>query len=236
MKVLKLSPPYLLLSAIAIAFTTMMNLQAILYLTGPAYPEESYGSFPEEQLVLPTTTITASAQRTTMIEPTSTTQPSENTLRLGYVKRGMNCSFITQIVMLVLKKELNSQEALGVNVVSISFDTDDELFTALAEKDVDVTLCVIDPNDRTHIKKRLGHIRQIGSYYWSDGHSKLQIWANGAAKAEWRKKNPCLLRFLENLHFKNLVFQGEGANMWLQNHADDQLQTWITCVPENLEE
>ena len=150
--------------------------------------------------------------------------PAPVNLRLGYTERGMNCSFITEIVVVVLKQELN------LNIEVKTFNTANDLFTALAEQEIDVTLCYIDPDDRTKMKGRLGSIRQIGVNYWSDGQSKLQIWANGKSKANIRNQMPCALRFLEDLKLTEITFQESVAQAWIQNHANE-VQAWISCVP-----
>lgn len=239
MKFFKLRPPYLLWSVIAIGLASVISLQVILYFKEPAIPEQAYEPLPQEQLVLPTSTIIVQLtgdSSTTVIEPTATALPSGDeeinlpTVALGYITHGMNCPFITQIVAHVLEEELNTAVAI------IPFSTNDELFMALSDSTVDLTLCVIDPNDRPKIKKHLGYIRQIGSYYWSDGDSKLQIWANGAAKAELRERNPCLLGFFEDLNFTDIVFQDDDAKGWVANHVNEEVDAWIRCVPENLEQ
>ncbi len=189
-------------------------------------------------LVIPTVTnVEQDAERTIVIQsatevslepqipslPPSPT-PAPVNLRLGYTERGMNCSFITEIVVLILKQELN------LNIEVETFNTANDLFTALAEQEIDVTLCYIDPDDRTKMKGRLGCIRQIGVNYWSDGQSKLQIWANGRSKANIRNQMPCALRFFEDLKLTEITFQESVAQAWIQNHANE-VQAWISCVP-----
>lgn len=183
-------------------------------------------------LVIPTaTTIVQVNTIETLIEPTQTATalPSPTAipidLYLGDVDRGINCPFITEVAVLVLEQELN------LNISVTHFDNADNLFNALTEREVDVTLCYIDPDDRTKMKDYLGHIRQIGSTYWDDQQGKLQIWANGSSKADLRDDMPCVLDFFENLKITDIT-SDIPAQQWVQNHAD-QIQGWMSCVPSN---
>lgn len=234
MKRFKLSPPYLLLSLLAIGLTTVVSLQVILYIQQSLYAKEAYAPLPEKRLVLPTATTTAQlttqTQTTVAIVPSATIQEADNVLRLAYIQRGMNCSFITEIAATILK------EKLKVEVDTISFDTDEALFMALAEEQVDLSLCIIDPNDRGLIRNQLGYISQIGSHYWSDDNSKLQIWANSSSKAKLREQDACILRFFEDLSLNEIVFQGISAEMWIQTHEENEVQTWLTCLSERSQE
>ena len=99
-----------------------------------------------------------------------------------------------------------------------------------------VFLCIIDPNDRRLIRNQLGYIRQIGSHYWSDDSSKLQIWANSSSKAKLREQDACILRFFEELSLNEIVFQENSAEMWIQAHEENEVRTWITCVSERSQE
>lgn len=234
MKRFTVSPPYLLLSLLAIGLTTVVSLQVILYIQQSLYAKEAYAPLPEKRLVLPTATttaqITTQTEATVAIVPTATIQEADNVLRLGYIQRGMNCSFITEIAAQILK------EKLKVEVNTISFDTDEALFIALAEEQVDVSLCIIDPNDRGLIRNQLGYISQIGSHYWSDDNSKLQIWANSSSKAKLREQDACILRFFEDLSLNEIVFQGISAKTWIQTHEKNEVQTWLTCLSERSQE
>ncbi len=230
MKRFKLSPPYLLLSLFAIGLTTVVSLQVILYIQQSFYAKQVYEPLPEKRLVLPTTTTTAQivvrTQTSLAVVPTVTVKEADNVLRLGYVQRGMNCPFITEIASTILKDKLN----LEVN--TLSFETDEALFLALAEEKIDISLCVLDPTDRKLIRNQLGYIRQIGSHYWSDDTSKLQIWANSSSKAKLREQDACILRFFEDLTLNELIFEEKSAETWVQSHAEKEVQTWLSCVTE----
>ncbi len=183
-------------------------------------------------LVIPTPTIIVSEDITsTSSKPTytPTTLPSPSPilidLHLGDVNRGMNCPFITEVVLLVLERELN------LNISVTHFDSADNLFDALNQREIDLTLCYIDPDDRTRMKDHLGHIRQIGSTYWSDEQGKLQIWANGSSKSYLRDEMSCVLHFFEDLKITDIT-SNITPQQWVQNHID-QVQTWMSCVPSN---
>ena len=183
-------------------------------------------------LVIPTPTdIGPESTTETLIEVTTTplTLPTPTPipidLYLGDVDRGMSCPFITEVAVLVL------EQALNLNISVTHFNHADNLFRALTEQQVDVTLCYIDPDDRIKMKNQLGHIRQIGSTYWTDRQGKLQIWANGTSKANLRDEMPCVLYFFEHLKITDIT-SNISAQQWIQNHAD-QVQSWISCVPSN---
>ena len=235
MKRFKLSPPYLLLSLLAIVLTTVVSLQAILYLQKSLYVKQVYEPLPEKRLVLPTVTTTVRLTTNAQTDVASVPSPTgvkevDNILHLGYIQRGMNCSFITEIAASILEEQMN------IEVSTVPFDTDEELFIALAEEQVDVSLCIIDPNDRKLIRNQLGYIRQIGSHYWSDDSSKLQIWANSSSKAKLREQDACILRFFEELSLDEIVFQENSAEMWIQTHEENEVQTWLTCATERSQE
>lgn len=150
-----------------------------------------------------------------------------NDIRFGVTDRYVDCHAATEITRLVIKQELELESTLHF------YDTVDQLFIALAQGDIDLTLCYLDPGDRRRIrgenKEIFGkHLTQIGSYYWDVGNTKLQIWSNGQRKANWRTQEPCLLSFLEKLRFTDPSLQQNTPQVWIQNHTDE-IQTWVNC-------
>ena len=150
-----------------------------------------------------------------------------NDIRFGVTDRYVDCHASTEITRLVIKQELELESTLHF------YDTVDELFMALAQSDIDLTLCYLDPRDRGRIrgenKEIFGkHLTQIGSYYWDVGNSKLQIWSNGQRKASWRTQQPCLVSFLEHIRFTDPSLQQNTPQVWIQNHAD-KIRTWVNC-------
>lgn len=159
------------------------------------------------------------------VNASSSSQNTEVDLRLGYTNRGVNCQFFSETIALVLEKELN------LNTTLIRFETEDELFDALTEHKIDLTLCFLDPIDRIQLTKpeRLGHIRQIGAYYWADEDKKLQIWTHTYAKTELRNEMPCVYQFLEKISFAEVTLNEKNALAWYQNHANEVRQ-WLKCT------
>ena len=160
--------------------------------------------------------------------PVDVIDSSENTeidLRLGYSNRGLNCQFFSETAVLVLQEELN------LNTTLIAFETENELFDALTERKIDLTFCFLDPLDRIQLIKaeRLGHIRQIGAYYWADEHKKLQIWAHTYAKTELRTEIPCVYHFLENIRFAETALNEHNPLAWYQNHTNE-VHEWLKCT------
>jgi hypothetical protein len=162
----------------------------------------------------------------------SSSQNTEIDLRFGYSKRGVNCQFFSETIALVLQKELN------LNTTLIRFETENELFDALTEGKIDLTLCFIDPLDRVELIKpeRLGHISQIGAYYWADEHKKLQVWAHSYTKTELRNEMPCVYHFFEKMRFTEITLNEANDALpsennpleWYQNHTNE-VREWLKC-------
>ena len=64
----------------------------------------------------------------------------------------------------------------------------------------------------------------------------MQIWANSSSKAKLREQDACILRFFEELALNEIVFQENSAEMWIQTHEENEVQTWTTCVSERSQE
>lgn len=158
--------------------------------------------------------------------PVNVISSSQNTdLRLGYSNRGANCQFFSETIALVLQKELN------LNTTLIPFETENQLFDALTERKIDLTLCFLDPLDRIQLIKaeRLGHITQIGAYYWADEYKKLQVWAHAYAKTELRSEMPCVYHFFEKIRFTETLNENNPLE-WYQNHTNE-VREWLKCTP-----
>jgi hypothetical protein len=145
-------------------------------------------------------------------------------LRLGYVERGLNCQFFTELMVVTLEQKQK------MNILVVPFETENDLFDALTEQEIDLTLCFADPLDRSQIKPRLGHIRQIGSSYWQNDEVKMQIWANTASKADLRDEQACVLSFLEKLNLTEIKETKLDAKTWYQTHPESVSQ-WLRCTP-----
>lgn len=163
--------------------------------------------------------------------PTATPEPSptpEADMRLGVAERSIDCEFFTAAIAYVMERDL------GLTVQTVGYESADDLFTGLADGEVDVTLCFVDPDDRPQIRgedgERVGYIRQIGAHYWDSGEGKLQIWGNGAAKADLREDQPCILTILENIDIEAEEIATDDPQEWV-NANRSQIRRWITCTP-----
>jgi hypothetical protein len=230
MKSVKQNPAHVFLALITTAFVALVALQIIIIANqGNAEPLAAQTQAPlaaltEEEASEPLIeeSVEPTNEPTVTIAPTSTSAPAAD-IRLGVLDRGFNCPLITEITTLLLEQQLDVKSEI------VSYSTPDELFDGLTNNDVDVSLCFIDPLDRAQIKPRLGHIRQIGSYYWEEEDHKLQVWAYTEAKAKLRKDMPCVLNYFEKLSLTDSEWQEQEANKWVQNHTK-QIQEWTTCA------
>ncbi|MGB0385452.1 MAG: hypothetical protein ACPGWR_11565 [Ardenticatenaceae bacterium] len=233
MKLVRENPVSLFLVLFVMAFVALVMLQILIIVN-----QRSSHLVEQAQIMGATSVMNAptvkfafpdnseSTRAAPVVTPTSS---SLSKIRFGVTDRYVDCHVVTQVATLVLENELDVKSEI------VLYDTVDDLFSGLAEREIDLTLCYLDPSDRRRIsgknKEKFGnHMRQIGSYYWNIGSSKLQIWAHVQSRANWREQAPCLLSFFENLRFRERKFQKEDAKAWIQNHMDE-VQTWVTCAP-----
>lgn len=156
----------------------------------------------------------------------SATPPQAVLLTFGVAEREWDCQWATEL----LTNYLRQHSALAWSMQT--YDSADLLFQALANGEIDLTLCFVDPLDRPQIsgdnKDRLGYIRQIGSYYWQEGAQRLQIWAHGAVKAELRTDHACAYRLLEKFTLLGSAEIGGDLTQWQANNTA-LIQTWEGC-------
>ena len=163
----------------------------------------------------------------TSVPPTATPEPTPSPdLVLGTANRALDCQLMTDVVMTVLADEMD------LMVEQRAYDSADTLFESLANQEIDITLCFVDPDDRGQIAgedgERLGFIRQIGSHYWDSGDGKLQIWANGSSKATVRELHPCALQFLESIGLPDGALEISDSAEWLSENQVE-VRSWIDC-------
>lgn len=182
-------------------------------------------------IATPTAAIDTPGAAEISLEPTAVTASAVSyseevavDLRLGYVERGLNCQFFTELMVVTLEQKQK------MNILVAAFETENDLFDALTEQEIDLTFCFADPLDRSQIKPRLGHIRQIGSHYWQSDKVKMQIWANTASKADLRDEEGCVLSFLESLNLSEIKEIPTDAKAWYQTNPESVSQ-WLRCTP-----
>lgn len=228
MKFVKENPASIFLVLFVMAFVAIVTLQVMITVnqnTTPSVAQIENLSSTSDQPIIETneSNVAPSSLSSTEIPTPLIT----NDIRFGVTNRYIDCHGATDITRLAIKKELELESTLHF------YNTVDDLFMALAQGEVDLTLCYLDPGDRSRIrgenKEIFGkHMTQIGSYYWNLENSKLQIWSNGQKKASWRTEEPCLVSFLERLRFPDSSFQESTSELWIQRHTNE-IRTWVTC-------
>ena len=175
------------------------------------------------------TAVPTAVPEPTDVPPTATPEPTPEPaadLVFGVASRVHDCRLMTDVVMQI------AQNDFDLLVETREFDSADTLFEGLEQHEADVTLCFVDPDDRPQIKgedgERLGFIRQIGSHYWDTGDGKLQIWANGAAKAVLREQHACMLQTLEQMSIADGAIEAADAATWLDEN-ETLVREWVRC-------
>ncbi|MEZ4660373.1 MAG: hypothetical protein R2911_22680 [Caldilineaceae bacterium] len=153
--------------------------------------------------------------------PAAPTAPQFD-IRLASASRRIDCVNMTTIAEQILSSRFQMQ------VQVLFFDSPTQMFDALAGGTADVTLCYLDPDDRSLMRDRLGLIRQIGVQHDVGADYKLQMWANGAYKAQLRDTRACVLDFLEKVDFTGLDVQTQEPQNWIESHSGE-LSTWLNC-------
>lgn len=158
---------------------------------------------------------------------TVTLTPANVDLRLGYIDRGLNCALMSEISALILEQQF------GLEIETIEYDTADDLFAQLASTkestQIDLTLCFLDPTDRSYISKYFGFTKQLGGAYWQNESSKLLIMANASIVAPLQKENPCIYSFFRRVRFEPTEFEEvNDAATWIQNNRA-KIRQWTAC-------
>ncbi len=240
MKKMTDKPGRVFLAFLTIIMVSLISLQIILLRNESALIETSSVQVDKATLT-PTLTLTITSQPTQTntplvlkesddeiipIEKTALTLSNAD-LRLGYIDRGQNCSLMSQITALALEKQF------GLKIEMIEYDSLDELFAKLAstnsDEKIDLTLCFLDPVDRSYISKYFGFTKQLGGAYWQDKSNKLLIMANASLVASLQKDQPCIYSFFREIRFQSNEFKETiDASTWIQNNRA-KIRRWTTC-------
>ena len=218
-------PPTPPINNLAATSTPIMATVATVAVTPdepPATSTKRIVATPDEPQVTPTKIVVRGDE----LEATPTKAPAD--LRFGVTDRGMNCPLMTEIVARILEEEQ------GVSVEIVEYETTDELFAALAskEKEIELTLCVADPEDRSYITKHVGYIKQIGDAIWESEEAKWLVMVNGTFLNPLETEMPCVYDFFQKLNFDETDFQEQEAKTWVENHAD-AIDSWRSCKPSS---
>lgn len=156
--------------------------------------------------------------------PQTVTQRAD--FRLGYLDRQDGCAFATEVVSLILQRNLN------FSVETIPYSQVDELYLALASTDeaqrLDLTVCYADPLDRSYLEDHFGFVILVGSAYRQFDNKSFLILSNAAVKKVIQRELPCLYNFLTKLKIDNADFQNPDAEAWYEAHSEIA-RSWTTC-------
>ncbi|MEZ4658446.1 MAG: hypothetical protein R2911_12810 [Caldilineaceae bacterium] len=195
-------------------------------------PTESPTSVPPTPLPptpAPPTPVPPTATDTPTVAPTESPTPVDTAaFHIGFANRGYGCPLVSQIVERILEERLDTSTAL------VNFDTVESMFRAVANNEIDMTLCYLDPDDREILrgdnKRTIGFkMVQLGSQYWENGNQKLQMWVNLPTMSELRTtEHTCMLNFFYSLRFVESDLQTIDVDDWLDTHAAD-IDGWVNC-------
>lgn len=177
----------------------------------------------------PTATTPLLAPTATTVEtpPTATTAPvSTADLILGVNQQYAACTFFTTVIAESLRNDLD----LTVEVAE--FANADALYAALADRQntrqVDLTACFADPQDRAYLRDYYGFIKPIGEIYWRGSELRFQLLGNSSVIAALERDEACAYRFLKNLQFEGDELTAQDPAQWLADNAA-LISEWTSC-------
>ncbi len=136
--------------------------------------------------------------------------------RLAYLENNAQCQTATAMIQLVMERNF------GLRVVSTGFTDAEELFAALAAKEVatrmDLTFCYVDPTHRAYLQRYFGFVIFIGSGYYQADSGKLIVMSNAAVKGPIERGNACFYRFLVNLDLNDAALTGLDPAVWYEQN------------------
>ena len=161
--------------------------------------------------------------------PAPTVMPSGD-LVMGMVDERDACAFVADILIEVFA------ERFELDVVSVSFDTIEELYipllgSATEDASVDLTLCQMDPADRELLRIKGDAVALIGSTYASNDGQRYLVVANADAATELRREQSCAYEFLSKMNFGDLSELPLEPTEWLAQNSD-LIDEWTLCAGE----
>ena len=206
---------------LAVAAALLFFVWQTFFTTSPAPRERVSTATPAtiatETTVLPTPSPTSLPEPT--LTPASTSTPTiEPDVRFGVVAREDGCVAFSEVAQ-------NALAELDLVVELVDFNDSDALFAALADRDVDLTLCFQDPADRSYLTEYVGFMRTIDAPYFDGENSRLQVMLNAANVVPFREEKPCMLNFLRELTFDAPI---EAVDDWLVEN-ESTVAAWTEC-------
>jgi ABC-type proline/glycine betaine transport system substrate-binding protein len=173
-------------------------------------------------VVQPAPTVTprliATPMPTNTLPPAPTTTPAPD-LRFGVVEREDGCTTFNAIATSIL-------DGLDVRVATVQFIDADLLYQALANRDVDLTLCFQDPADRSYLTQYVGFLKTLNAPYFDNGAIRLQVMVNAANVVPLREEQPCMVRFLQAMTFSEPI--DNSAEIWIADNTA-VIAEWTAC-------
>ncbi|MCX6050433.1 MAG: hypothetical protein NT075_35505 [Chloroflexi bacterium] len=195
----------------------------------PSATPEPPTATPEKVLVPPpaptlTSEPTIAAPKAIAVATNTSAPPAD--IRLGETDRAVDCKFATEIVQLFLERQMK------LRVARVHFNSVNDLFLALASDDanqkVDLTLCYIDPDDRTYLQQYDSTLLFVASNYAAREQKRLSVMGNSKMIVQLKTQQPCVYNFLKNLDFGDLQFSAADANQWLAQNSE-RIAAWSQC-------
>lgn len=180
----------------------------------------------------PTAVLVAPIATDTTAPPTvaPTPTPSLDGVRLGLVERSdANCAFFTEVASAAW------QQLLGVNVQVERFATVDALYAALtdpaAANPIALTLCYVDPADRTYLRQYPGELSLVGKAFWQTDTNKLFAVRGRFTPPLAEREQRCINNFLANQSYSDGNALQMAPDAWLAANTE-QVNSWLNCAAE----
>lgn len=168
----------------------------------------------------------------TVIDPV-TEQPTAtpvlvNTIRLGIIERAeLDCISPSEVTVAIW------QELLGINVIVEEFAAPDELFQALVDPEqpqhIDVTLCYVDPVDRSYLRQYSGALEIMGNAVVQAADAKLLTMQSGEPPAVSGEIAACVDNQLRNQEYDLMEISDIDPAEWIAFHQE-LIGTWMDCA------
>lgn len=176
----------------------------------------------------PTALLVAPAATDTTAPPTPPLP--QDLIRLGLVERSdANCAFFTEVASAAW------QQLLGVTVLVERFATVDELYAALTDpataNPVALTLCYVDPADRTYLRQYPGELSLVGKAFWQTDTNKLFAVRGRFTPSLPEREQRCINNFLANQSYGDGNALELAPEAWFAANAE-QVNGWLDCAAE----
>lgn len=191
-------------------------------------------------LIIPTPVIsepqvTSTAALSPTPTPSSTATAEEDhtashehiSLVLGVFEKEPVCLAMTEILAQLLEKELHTQTE-----IKLYQRDEDTLYSELASSaekgEVDLTLCFLDPAERSYFSVYAEQLGQIGAPIWDDEQGRLLVIANAKMKTKLEEEQSCIFHLLEHLDFVEYAPEAQSTEGWIKQYRS-MWEVWVNC-------